>query len=304
MQKLTLLAATFLVSYLALATGTQAASEQDSSTHLTGDTLVSALVDPNAETVEFSATRGTTPSNAAEYEAVYLNSASKVVPKNKHEKDRSLYYSVDATYPQIAGKSMSDADSAFNKRINDIVVEEMQQFKNSVKLDMPHMKSLPKEVRNNTFKIDYDIDVIHELSLVSVRFTIQGMQAGRAHPFRSHRVVNFDLAHNKELALSDLFKSDTKYLDALAKYSRSKLEKTVNIKDKWMIDEGAKAIAKNYKNWNIEKGAILITFDEYQVAPYYYGPQEIEIPYSDLQHMLSPQAKIISSIKDNTAHIG
>jgi hypothetical protein len=300
MKKFILFTATLLCSHIAFATAAQP-SEQ---TKLSGDTLVSALVDPNAETTEFSATRGATPSNAAEYEAVYLNKVSKIVPKSKHEKDRSMYYSIDATYPQITGKSYNEAEAIFNKRVNAIIDEEMRQFKNSVQLDMPHMKTLPKEVRNNTFKIDYDIDVIHELALVSIRFTIQGMQAGRAHPYRSHRVLNFDLVHNKELALDDLFKSDAKYLDVLAKYSSNKLQKTVNEKDKWMIEEGAKAIAKNYKNWNIEKGALLITFDEYQVAPYVYGPQEIEIPYTEIQQLLSPQAQIISSIKDNTANVG
>ncbi len=276
----------------------------EGSSNLTGETLVSALVDPNAETTEFSATHGAMPSSAAEYEAVYLNSISKIVPKTKHEKNRSMYYTADATYPQITGKNNNEAEQAFNKRVNTIISEEMQQFTNSVQLDMPHMKTLPKEVRNNTFKIDYDIDVIRELAIVSIRFTIQGMQAGRAHPYRSHRVLNYDLIHNKELVLGDLFKSDAKYLDVLSKYSNNKLQKTVNEKDKWMIDEGAKAIAKNYKNWNIEKDAILITFDEYQVAPYVYGPQEIEIPYAELQQLLSPQAKIISSIKDNKANIG
>src|SRR5580704_10483648 len=154
MKKLTLFTASLLCSHLAFATIAQP-SEQ---TKLTGDTLVSALVDPNAETTEFSATHGATPSNAAEYEAVYLNNVSKIIPKSKHEKDRSMYYSVDATYPQITGNSYKEAESAFNKQVNAIINEEMQQFKNSVQLDMPHMKTLPKEVRNNTFKIDYDID--------------------------------------------------------------------------------------------------------------------------------------------------
>lgn len=301
MKKFTLLTVALLSSQLTFAAQTQDPSSPSGLTH---ETLVSALVDPNAETTEFSSTHGALPSNAAEYEAVYLNSAAKIVPKSKHEKNYSMYYSIDATYPQIIGKDRNEAEQVFNKRINSIIAEEMQQFKNSVQLDMPHMKTLPKEVRVNTFKIDYDIDVIHELALVSVRFTIQGMQAGRAHPYRSHRVLNFDLIHNKELALSDLFKSDAKYLDVLAKFSSNKLQNTVNEKDKWMINEGAKAVAKNYKNWNIEKDALLITFDEYQVAPYVYGPQEIEIPYTELQQMLSPQAKIISSIKNNKANVG
>lgn len=297
MKKMILLA-------IALFTQLSFAADKEPVANLNSDTLVSALVDPNAETTEFSATRATSPATYADYEAVPLNNNLKIIPKNSHEKNHSMYYSIETTYPQITGKGMSEAENAFNERVNVIINEEMQQFKNSVKLDAPHMQTLPKEVRNNNFKIDYDVDVIPELAIVSIRFTIQGMQAGRAHPYRSHRVLNFDLKNNKELALSDLFKSDSKYLDAMAKFSSTKLKDTVSDKDKWMIDEGAKAAAKNYKNWNIEKGSILITFDEYQVAPYAYGPQEVEIPYSVLQPLLSPQAQIISSIKDNTANIG
>jgi len=38
------------------------------------------------------------------------------------------------------------------------------------------------------------------LLLVSIRLLFQGMQAGRAHPYRSHRRTKFYLVHNKELA--------------------------------------------------------------------------------------------------------
>src|SRR3990167_1637656 len=137
MKKIAFFAVTLLCSHLAFATETS---------NLTGETIVSALVDPNAETSEFSATRGAIPSNAAEYEAVHLNSTTKIAPKNKREIDRSLYYSVDASYPQISSRNMTAAEQAFNKSVNTIIDEEMRQFKNSVQFDMPHMKTLPKEV--------------------------------------------------------------------------------------------------------------------------------------------------------------
>lgn len=300
MKKMTLLAITLLAtSYTALSFG----DEQDNPKRLNDHSLVSALINPNAESAEFSMTRDNAVTET-EDETVYINAHLKVVPKKKFESNHSMHYSIDAIYPQITGLTMSDAERAFNARIMTMINEEMQQFKNSVKLDMPHMQTLPKEVRNNNFKIDYDIDVIHELGIVSVRFVIQGMQAGRAHPYRLHRVLNFDLLHNKELSLNDLFKQNANFLQALSLFSSNKLKETIQEKDKWMIDEGSKAVAKNFKNWNIEKDAILITFDEYQVAPYVYGPQEVEIPLSALQTLLSPQAQMISRLKTSAAQVG
>jgi hypothetical protein len=237
-------------------------------------------------------------------EAVMLNNNEKVVPKKIHEEDPVYRYTIDAIYPQISGKNISKAAEEFNQRVFTMVSNNLQSFKNSVKQDFPHMKTLPESVQHNQLKVDYDIDVINPLSLVSVRLTIESMQAGRAHPYNQHQVLNFDLLNNKELALSDLFKPDAKFLEAIANYSNSRLQESVNEKDKWMISEGTKPLLKNYKNWNIEADAILITFDEYQVAPHMYGPQEVEVPFSELKNLLSKEAEVIASSKEIQENVG
>ena len=293
MKKLSLFATTLLIANYSFADPSLAEKN-----------LASAIADSNPDVVELSEANQAALSNFSEYEAVYISKSQKVVPEKKHEEDQALHYTIDITYPQIQGKNLTQAEKDFNQRIVTLVDNESKQFKNSVKLDIPHMKTLPDEALNNNLKIDYDLDVIHQLSLISVRIAVEGMQAGRAHPYRSHRVLNFDLAHNKEMALSDLFKPKSAYLQAIAEYSAKKLHETVHEDDKWMIQNGAQAVAKNYRNWNIEKEAILITFDEYQVAPYVYGPQEVEIPFTELQHLLSPQGKMISSVKEPVNNIG
>ena len=239
-----------------------------------------------------------------EDEAVIINDHLKVISKTKTEDNQALNYTLNATYPQIVGTPLSAAAQNFNQQIIKMVDVEVEQFKNNVKSDLPHMQTLPESVRHNSLSIDYDVDVIHPdpLSLVSVRLNIEGMQAGRAHPFHVYRVLNFDLSQNKELALSDLFKPKANYLNALSKYSTEKLASS--LKDKWMINNGAKAVPTNYKNWNIQADSILITFDEYQVAPYTNGPQEVEIPFSELKNIFSPKALIISKIKDASSTLG
>ncbi|MDA8562109.1 RsiV family protein [Gammaproteobacteria bacterium] len=292
----------FLYSSISFATINKSI-DTETNEHLNSKTIISALVKPNDETNEFYTTHNAMPSESSEYESVYINRTTKVSPKKIHEKNRQMYYTIDAIYPQINGKGLTESGKQFNNKVKEIINNEITHFKNSVQLDIPHIKTLPKEVRQNNFKIDYDIDVIHELSLVSIRFTIQGMQAGRAHPHRAHKVINYDLINNKELALKDLFKSNSQYLYALSKFSNTELNKIISEKDKWMINDGTKPYAKNFKNWNIEKGSILLTFEEYQVAPYIYGPQEIEIPYKNLKNLLSQQANIISKVKDETIYM-
>lgn len=230
---------------------------------------------------------------------IYLNDDQKIIPQTVHEENKELHYTIETTYPQIAGESLSKAAEHFNQRILNMVKTSTEDFKISVKKDFAHMQTLPEEVQKNHLKIDYDLDVInpeHE-TVISVRLSIEGMQAGRAHPFHAHQVLNYDLVRGKELELKDLFKTNAHFLDAIAAYSHQKLNAELKDQDKWMLASGTKPNTQNYKNWNMEEDALLITFDEYQVAPYTYGASEIEIPYSELNNILSTRSPIISSIK-------
>jgi hypothetical protein len=87
-----------------------------------------------------------------------------------------------------------------------------------------------------------------------------------------------------------------------ATFSHKKLSDT--LQDKWMISEGTKPEANNFRNWNLEEDGILITFEEYQVAPYVYGAQEVEIPYSVLKSYLSANAPIGTDVKEDNVKIG
>jgi hypothetical protein len=243
-------------------------------------------------------------SSNSENEAVVINSQLKVISKTQDEKNTQLYYTINTTYPQITGRPLSNSAQNFNQKIHKIINTEIEHFKDSINHDAAYIKTLPESVRNNSFTIDYDVDVIHPgpLTLISVRLNMEGMKAGRAHPFHRYRVLNFDLTHGKELALSDLFQPRKNYLKALATYSTNKLN--ASLQDKWMIANGAKPNAANYKNWNIQGDSLLITFDEYQVAPYANGPQEVEIPYKELQNIFSTKALMISRTKDAFKTVG
>ncbi len=226
------------------------------------------------------------------YQAIFINDQMKITPNNRHEEDASQHSVINVDYPQITGEKLSAAAEQFNSLIVTTINQEVDQFKQYVKEDTIHMQTLPESVKHNEFKVDYDIDIVHSDTqpIVVVRFAVEGMQAGRAHPYHYHRVVNFDLANNKVLTLHDIFKPNANYLTVLASYTNQKLNET--LQDKFMIKEGTAPNAKNYQLWNLESDGILITFDEYQVAPYHNGPQEVHIPFEALKGIISPEAPI------------
>ena len=68
-------------------------------------------------------------------------------------------------------------------------------------------------------------------------------------------------------------------------YSRSQFLSRDDFKDKEIIQmmiEGTSEKIENYSNFAITNNGILVFFDYYQVAPYYYGVQKVLIPYNKL----------------------
>jgi hypothetical protein len=238
---------------------------------------------------------------AAEESSIHIGHGAKIKSKLIDLNLAELKSTIKISYPQIIGTKLSPAAQQFNKLMLGLVTDEMNRFTKYVKLDLPHMQTLPADVQNNSLNIDYDIDVIHpnHNTVIMVRFDTEGMQAGRAHPYHNRHVVNYDLSQGKVLALADLFKPKANFLKLIAEYSRKQLlQKSSDPIIAQMVKQGTKVEAKNFKNWNIQNDTLLFTFDEYQVAPYVNGPQEVEIPYAALKNVIAPNSVIHSCVMD------
>jgi hypothetical protein len=235
--------------------------------------------------------------------SIHLDQTMKI--KSKFIEDNLSKYnaSIKAHYPQIVGFNLSPAAQQFNQIMQKAVDDEINRFKIYVKEDLVHMQTLPYEVRSNSLNIDYDIDVLHpnKNTIIMVRMNVEGMQAGRAHPYHTRHVFNYDLTKGKVLELSDLFKPDANFLKFLSEYSRKQLmHKSPDKSMVDMINQGTEANANNFKNWNIQNDTLLLTFDEYQVAPYANGPQEVEIPYSALKHIIASDSVIGGCVQSSS----
>jgi len=221
-----------------------------------------------------------------EEEAVELSQNSKIIPIERHEQNQDLHYTIDISYPQVTGPQLSKQEMDFNQQMSALVNQQIQQFIYYVKSDIPHFKTLPEELQKNSMSMDYDIDVVPFKNdrVISVRLATEMMQGGRPHPYHKHISFNFDVTQGKVLVLKNLFKPHARYLVAFSKYSASQLD--AKLSDKFMIADGTKPVDKNYEIWNLDNDGFLITFDEYQVAPYVYGAQEVRVPFDVVQKLM------------------
>jgi len=204
---------------------------------------------------------------------------------------------IKAIYPELQGDTHEEAIGSLNQSIQQLVKDEGKKFRERVVQLHSEANNLPKTKLNNTFYIDYSSisGTIGRNFILSLRFSLQGNIVGMAHPYHYHYVINYDLNTKQTLQLSDLFKPGADYLSILSTYSRQELSKRLDNKD--MIQKGTEPTEDNFKLWNFAPTGLLITFEEYQVAPYVNGAQTVLIPYAVLSDLIpndSPLYKCVS----------
>lgn len=182
-------------------------------------------------------------------------------------------YQITAQIPSLTG-SNDPRVTAFNQATDTLVKGAVAEFKKNMnKLAPPPIQA------TSMFDMRYTL-LSSPGNIYSLKFESEGYIAGAAHPYHLTYTFNYDLGQGKELALSNLFLPNTDYLETIANYCAAQL----NTRDIGfdMFQQGAAPMPENYKNWNITPDGLMITFDEYQVAPYAAGPQTVVVPYAEL----------------------
>lgn len=128
---------------------------------------------------------------------------------------------------------------------------------------------------------------------LSLNFFVSAYVDGAAHPYHYTITYTYDLAGNRLLALADLFQPGSAYLETIASYAVAEL----TAREVLLFPEGATPTEENYRNWNITPEGLLITFDEYMVAPYAAGHQTVTVPYSELAGLINPAGPLAAFIQ-------
>lgn len=108
---------------------------------------------------------------------------------------------------------------------------------------------------------------------------------GGAHPNYEIKTINYNKSTNKFIDIDVLINRDKDILNKLSIYSREYFSNNDMFNDKVVFDmmiDGTKSIKDNYKYFNITSDGLIIYFNRYQIAPYYYGDYSITISYNYL----------------------
>jgi hypothetical protein len=191
------------------------------------------------------------------------------------EESTSPAYTIRITKPVLAAYS----DDAFNHSLDSYLATTVTGFKTGAK----EAGSVPTS-SSSWLEITYDL-LASGGGILSLRFLISSYGAGAAHPIHYLHTLTYDLNRGMVMTLDSLFKPNTNYLDVLASYC------TVDLQRRGLLNfpEGTAPKPDNYQNWNIERGGLLITFDEGLVGPFAQGPTDVWIPYRTVADLVQTE---------------
>jgi len=206
-----------------------------------------------------------------------------LVSNPTNETGKTPDYTITAQTPFFQGSEDLRVTN-FNNEMAQLTQEEIAKFRDNVVQVQPVPGST-----GSFYDQQYKL-LTPPGNLVSLKFQIMIYIQGAAHPGTHMRTVTYDLEAGSDVKLDQLFLSGSDYLDKIANYCIAQL-KTRNIGFE-AFSSGAQAAPENYGIWNITPDGLLITFDEYQVAAYAAGPQEVVVPYTELQSVIDPHGPL------------
>ncbi len=245
--------------------------------------LFSALLacSPASTPIPASAEPAISPTAAPEL----LSAQVTLTSTDLNESNQSPAYTITAQIPTLTGGDDPRA-VAFNALAASIVRQAADEFK----ANASSMPPVPEVGGSSSFDVRYSL-LSPSLDFISIKFDMDGYIQGAAHPYHLSRTLNFDLEHGEEIGLDSLFLPGSDYLVVIANFCATELA-TRDIGFDEMFSQGAAPTPENYRNWNITPDGLLITFDEYQVAPYAAGPQTVVVPYTELSALIDPQGPL------------
>ncbi len=216
-------------------------------------------------------------------------------------------YSVVLNYPQISNPA-TPSEKKFNQLAKKWALDNLETFKKSVSENSQY--PIPKDLQaaGSTLNVTYDLTSLEPAKLVSLRLSNDTSMAGAAHPSHKYSAYNYDLTKNKVVTLASLFKNESAALEKISKIATQRV--TTQLKENpnggnnvEVFSDGLTPAAKNYQVWNIVKNGMQITFNEYQVAAYVYGPQAITLSFDEIKDSLKADTPLAKCLANNNCDI-
>lgn len=210
------------------------------------------------------------------------------INKEISDTNSEYHYIIYCNYPEL----IHFENESIKNQINNAIENKLYEIIDLFKLDQEYMigdttgMNLPEdfdesESRTSTLFINYEV-VNNSRDITSLIFNIGQYIAFAIHPITYHKTMNIDMSSGEMIDLSFFIPvEDTMFIQRLSEISYQKIN-ALNVSDSIWISNGVLPIWDNFKNYNITRDSLTLTFDVYQVAPYSVGPVRISIPWTEL----------------------
>lgn len=199
-----------------------------------------------------------------------------LISQSSEETNQTPPFEIKVQMPQLTGSDDLRVMS-FNQQMNELISKEVDAWRKSF------LENTAPVMTNGSFLEVVPILISQVGDLWSFKIDFHFYSDGAAHPGTYSITFNYDLAQGKKLELGELFLPNSNYLEVIANYCKAELSKQPFFEGPFA--EGANPTPENYRNWNITNDGLMITFDEYQVAPYAAGPQVVQVPLESFRQV-------------------
>lgn len=224
------------------------------------------------------------------------NSSSLVRPITQNLSND--YSEVIIEYPQFTDETLNtfirdqfvtsfiqNADE--NKKLNE------ENFKARQATNPTPTQTVPVEDEKGYYHVSFKLLPSPKASLVSVIFFEEGYSGG-AHPYHTSRSTIYNLDIHAPLSFEEVLHVTGMTFEELQGLVRGRLVTQIGNQLRAddaqgttphdidasllaMIKEGTQK-PDDFKNVTLENNSVVFHFQEYQVAPYVYGPQDVDVP--------------------------
>lgn len=224
------------------------------------------------------------------YVYVKMNNVNVVAPESNTLVTETNALSIEVTYPVIPGNTPSI------KQANDFIRNEIEKKIRDFETDAKESASLGFDIPDDVKSYVAGSPSIEERNerYVAIFMGMEWYMLGAAHPFHTIDTYVYDYQKEKLVSAEEFFNAGSEYLSLLSVLSKEDLlaqEENGDVGFTYqtdMVEEGTAPKKENFMRMLPLHDGLVIYFNEYQVAAYAAGPQQVVIPYDKLAGIINP----------------
>lgn len=182
---------------------------------------------------------------------------------------------IDLKIPVISGMKNQTIQSEINWQLVEDAKNFASQIEKQADEEIPQMKKsglvVDRYAARTSYKVTYNQNGLLSIPIMFMQYT------GGAHGLEVKRAYNFDLTNGKNLTLEDLFKPGTDYKGIINAEIRKQIQANPG---KYFSGQNGFQGIKDDQSYFLSGNALVIYFQEYEIAPYAAGCPEFKIPFT------------------------